>query len=44
MDGVNRVRESAQNLDGEILDIESRESALQDIFLEVTGAVDGDSE
>ncbi|QDX39558.1 ABC transporter ATP-binding protein [Salarchaeum sp. JOR-1] len=36
MDGVERVREAAESAGGEVLDIRTRESTLEDVFLDVT--------
>jgi len=36
MDGVERVRSEAESAGGEVLDIRTRESTLEDVFLDVT--------
>ncbi|MEE6210591.1 ABC transporter ATP-binding protein [Salarchaeum sp. III] len=36
MDGVERVRDEAEAAGGEVLDIRTRESTLEDVFLDVT--------
>ncbi|GAA0654812.1 ABC transporter ATP-binding protein [Salarchaeum japonicum] len=36
MNGVERVREEAESAGGEVLDIRTRESTLEDVFLDVT--------
>jgi len=37
MDGVERVRDAAADAGGEIVDVRTRESTLEDVFLDVTG-------
>jgi len=38
MDGVDGVRERAREAGGDLVDVRTRESTLEDVFLEVTGA------